>query len=99
MFGSAYFLNCQVSRFDPTEPIFKYDDKDKCLKWFKNAMKHMEDNSRFNDFTDYENDFSMIDRNGEYIYIRHHQNYIFIYLGKKEIAPKTIFEGIEAKIQ
>lgn len=79
--------------------IFKYDDKDKCLKRFKNAMKHMEDNSRFNDFTNYENDFSMIDRNGEYIYIRHYQNYIFIYLGKKEIDPRVIFEKIQDKIE
>lgn len=79
--------------------IFKYDDKNKCLKWFENAMKHMEDNSKFDDFTNYENDFSMIDRNGEYVYIRHYQNYIFIYLGKKEIDPKIIFEKIEDKIE
>lgn len=79
--------------------IFKYDDKNKCLKWFENARNHLKKNPQFDDFSDYENDFSMIDRNGEYIYIRHYQNYIFIYLGTRETDPSIIFEKIQDKIE
>lgn len=79
--------------------LFKYDNENECLKWFKNAFDYLEDSSRFDGFTDYGDDFSMTDRTGNYMYARQDQNYILIFLGTREIDPKIVFEELKDKIR
>lgn len=75
--------------------IFKYDDENGSLKWFKNARSHLKDNSGFDDFTDYGDDFSVTDRKGKNIHIKPYQNYILIFLGIRDIDPRIIFEKLK----
>lgn len=79
--------------------LFKYDNENECLKWFKNACDYLKNSSRFDGFSDYGDDFSMTDRKGNYVYAGQEKNYILIFVGTRKINPKMIFEALKDKIR
>ncbi len=79
--------------------IFRYNNEDESIRWFGNARNHLKDSSRFDYFTGYAEDFSLIDREGKQVYIRPHRNYLLIILGAKENDSRIILEKLEKKIK
>jgi hypothetical protein len=79
--------------------IFKYNNENESMKRFKNAKNQLKENSRFDDFVDYVEEFSMMDKQGEHIRVKPYGNYILIYLGTAETDPAKILETLEIKIE
>jgi hypothetical protein len=74
--------------------IFKYNNEDECMKWFRNAYEHLKDSPGFDGFAVHEYDFSMTDRAGNYVYAKKDLNYILIFVGTRNLDPKKILEEL-----
>ena len=79
--------------------VFKYENVKKSRNQYQIARGKMSTNPRFENFTDHNDECSMIDNQAAAIRMRVYRNYIFVYTGADEKDPQTIFYQIENNLR
>ena len=78
--------------------VFRYKDKNESMKWFKNAINNLQNNSRFKDFLVRTNGFSMKDEKDQIIRAEPYLKYILIFLGTTKEDARTALEQIKDRL-
>jgi len=80
---------------DFTLLIFRYNDDRECVKWFQNGRDQLEANEKFEDFTEYGDDFRMRDLEGNIVLVRTYKNCILIFVGTDQTDPRVVLREVE----
>lgn len=91
---------CAIAEFEDYRIfVFKYRDETESLSWFTQAKNNLKEPDQSEEVIDLFGIFSFKDGNGNSVYCKLYQNYIFVHIGTKEHAPETNLEKIIKNIR
>ena len=79
--------------------VFKYNDAKESNRWYVTARDAMRKEQRFVNFTDYDDEFSVVDEQGLVMQMKPYRSYSFVYLGTPDVDPRAMFYKIESNLR